>query len=55
MIRHMSLPAHEPDHAAEVLAESMEGRSFPFVPLGGATSGDEHRTLIEVYLEEFTA
>jgi hypothetical protein len=57
MIHHVSIPAREPDHVAEVLAELMGGRSFPFGPLEGAfmaASGDEHGTLIEVYPEGST-
>ena len=52
MIHHVSLPAREPQRVAEVLAELMGGRCFPFGPLEGAfmaTSGDAHGTMIEVY------
>jgi hypothetical protein len=54
MIHHVSLPAHEPRHVAEVLAELMCGRCLPFAPREGAfmaLSGDTHGSLIEVYPE----
>jgi hypothetical protein len=40
-------PAREPQHVAEVLAELMNGKCFPFGPLEGAfmaTSGDAQAT-----------
>ena len=43
MIHHVSIPAREPEHVAEVLAELMNGKCVPFGPLQGAfmaTSGD---------------
>lgn len=55
MIHHVSIPAREPKHVAEVLAELMNGRAYPFP--GGiadsfmAVSGDAHGTMIEVYPE----
>src|SRR5579883_2042401 len=55
MIHHVSISAREPKHVAEVLAELMEGRCYPFP--GGvadsfmAVSGDEHGSMIEVYPE----
>ena len=55
MIHHISISAHEPQHVAEVLAELMGGRCYPFP--GGvarsfmAVSGDEHGSMIEVYPE----
>lgn len=53
MIHHVSLPARDPTHVAEVLAELIGGRAFPFSgPLPGArmaVSGDPHGTMIEVY------
>ncbi len=53
MIHHVSIPAADPKHVAEVLAELMSGRSYPFPALipGSfmAVSGDEHATMIEVY------
>ena len=36
MIHHVSIPAREPQHVAEVLAELMGGKCFPFGPLEGA-------------------
>jgi hypothetical protein len=57
MIHHVSIPAREPRHVAEVLAELMGGRCHPFGPPEGAfmaTSGDEHGTMIEVYPERAT-
>ncbi len=53
MIHHISISAHDPKHVAEVLAELMNGRCYPFP--GGvadsfmAVSGDEHGSMIEVY------
>jgi hypothetical protein len=58
MIHHVSISAHDPKHVADVLAELMNGRSFPFP--GGvansfmAVSGDDSGTLIEVYPEDVT-
>ena len=57
MIHHVSIPAQEPRHVAEVLAELMGGKCFPFGPLDGAfmaASGDAHGTMIEVYPERAT-
>jgi hypothetical protein len=57
MIHHVSIPAREPRHVAEVLAELMGGKCHPFGPLEGAfmaTSGDVHGTMIEVYPERAT-
>jgi hypothetical protein len=58
MIHHVSIPAHDPRQVAEVLAELMEGRAYPFSgPLPGAymaVSGDPHGTMIEVYQEDVT-
>jgi len=57
MIHHVSIPAREPQHVAEVLAELMKGKCFPFGPLEGAfmaTSGDANGTMIEVYPERTT-
>jgi hypothetical protein len=54
MIHHVSIPAREPQHVAEVLAELMNGQCIPFGPLEGAfmaTSGDANGTMIEVYPE----
>jgi hypothetical protein len=58
MIHHVSISAHDPKHVAEVLAELMGGRAYPFP--GGiassfmAVSEDGHGTLIEVYPEDVT-
>ena len=57
MIHHVSIPARDPRHVAEVLAELMRGRCHPFGPLEGAfmaASGDEHGSMIEVYPEQST-
>jgi hypothetical protein len=57
MIHHVSIPAREPQHVAEVLAELMNGRCVPFSPLEGAfmaMNGDEHGSMIEVYPERAT-
>ena len=57
MIHHVSIPAHEPQRAAEVLAELMNGKCVPFSPLAGAfmaLSGDAHGSMIEVYPERAT-
>jgi hypothetical protein len=57
MIHHVSIPAREPQHVAEVLAELMNGKCFPFGPLEGAfmaASGDANGTMIEVYPESAT-
>lgn len=56
MIHHVSIAARQPRHVAEVLAELMDGRAYPFP--GGiadsfmAVSGDEHGSMIEVYPED---
>ncbi|GLS17576.1 hypothetical protein GCM10007874_05910 [Labrys miyagiensis] len=53
MLHHISIPASDPRHVSEVLAELMKGRSYPFPgPVSGAfmaVSGDPHGTMIEVY------
>jgi hypothetical protein len=57
MIHHVSIPAHDPRHVAEVLAELMNGRCVPFGPLEGAfmaATGDANGTMIEVYPEGAT-
>jgi len=57
MIHHISIPAREPQHVAEVLAELMNGNCIPFGPLEGAfmaTSGDANGTMIEVYPQRAT-
>jgi len=56
MIHHVSIAARQPRHVAEVLAELMNGRAYPFP--GGiadsfmAVSGDAHGSMIEVYPED---
>ena len=58
MIHHVSISARDPKHVADVLAELMNGRTYPFP--GGvadsfmAVSGDEHGSMIEVYPETVT-
>jgi len=58
MIHHVSISARDPKHVAAVLAEVMNGKSYPFP--GGvadsfmAVSGDDSGTLIEVYPEHVT-
>jgi hypothetical protein len=53
MIHHISLAAKDPKHVADVFAELMGGKAYPFP--GGfrdsymAVSGDRHGTAIEVY------
>jgi hypothetical protein len=57
MIHHVSIPAREPRHVAEVLAELMNGKCMPFGPLDGAfmaMSSDTNGTMIEVYPERTT-
>jgi hypothetical protein len=58
MIHHVSISAKNPSHVAAVLAEVMNGRSYPF-PGGIADSfmaveGDGHGTMVEVYPEDVT-
>jgi hypothetical protein len=58
MIHHVSIPAHDPRRVADVLADLLQGRAYPFP--GGipgaymAVSGDAHGTMIEVYPETTT-
>jgi hypothetical protein len=57
MIHHVSIAAREPQRVAEVLAELMNGKCFPFGPLEGAfmaVSGDANSTMFEVYPEGTT-
>ena len=52
MIHHISIPAENPLHVAEVLAELFNGFSAPFPSHPDsyvAFAGDEYGTLIEVY------
>ena len=55
MIHHVSIPAKDPKHVADVLAELMNGRAYPFpgsiADSFMAVSGDAHGTMIEVYPE----
>jgi hypothetical protein len=55
MIHHVSIPAKDPKHVADVLAELMNGRAYPFpgsiTNSFMAVSGDAHGTMIEVYPE----
>lgn len=52
MIHHFSIAAENPQHAATVLAEVLNGKAFPFYPHPGSYMVfplDEHGTAIEVY------
>lgn len=52
MIHHISIPAKNPLHVAEVLAELLKGYAAPFQSHPGsyvAFAADEYGTLIEVY------
>lgn len=52
MIHHLSISAQNPQHVAEVLAEVLNGKAFPFFPHPGsymALSLDDHGTEIQVY------
>jgi hypothetical protein len=52
MIFHASIPADDPQHVAEVLAEIWKGEAFRFPPWPGgyvAMAGDERSSTIEVY------
>lgn len=52
MIHHLSIPARDPRHVAEVLTELFGGTLTGFGPWQGgwiAWAGDEHGTAIEVY------
>jgi hypothetical protein len=55
MIHHVSIPARDPKHVADVLAELMKGRAYPFpgniADSFMAVSGDPHGTMVEVYPE----
>lgn len=59
MIHHASIPAHDPQHVAAVLAELMHGTVYAFpgnVPgTFMAVSGDAHGTMIETYPHATTA
>ena len=55
MIHHVSIPARNPQHVAEVLAEVMGGKCMPFGPLEGAFMAmGSDRGMIEVYPERAT-
>lgn len=58
MIHHVSISAKNPQHVAEVLAEVMGGKCFPFpgriVDSFMAVSNDSKGTMIEVYPEQVT-
>lgn len=52
MIFHASIPADDPQHVAEVIAEIWKGEAFRFPPWPGAyvaMAGDERGSTIEVY------
>lgn len=52
MIHHISIPAENPQHVAQVLAQLIHGQFVPFPSHPGsyvAVAGDEHGTMIEVY------
>ena len=55
MIHHVSIPARDPKHVAEVLAEVMGGRCVPFGPLEGAFMAlGADGGMIEVYPDKAT-
>jgi hypothetical protein len=55
MIHHVSIPARNPQHVAEVLAEVMGGRCVPFGPLEGAFMAlGADGGMIEVYPDKAT-
>jgi hypothetical protein len=55
MIHHVSIPARNPQHVAEVLAEVMGGRCVPFGPLEGAFRAlGADGGMIEVYPDRAT-
>ncbi|HLO84991.1 MAG TPA: hypothetical protein VK203_08285 [Nostocaceae cyanobacterium] len=52
MIHHLSIPANNPRHVAEVLAKIWNGQAAPFPPHSGsymAIAHDEYGTMIEVH------
>lgn len=52
MIFHASIPAHDPQRVATVVAEIWSGEAFRFPPWPGgwvAMAGDERATMLEVY------
>lgn len=57
MLFHMSIPADDPAHVAQVIAELWRGQSFPFPPFPGsftAMAGDSRASSIEVYPRAIT-
>ena len=55
MIHHVSIPARNPQHVAEVLAEIMGGKCVPFGPLEGAFMAlGADGGMIEVYPDKAT-
>lgn len=58
MIHHVSIPACDPRHVAQVLAELMDGNCYPFPGAiqdsWMAVSGDRVGTMIEVYPADVT-
>lgn len=54
MIFHISMPAHEPERVAKVVAELWGGEAFPFLPMARngswvAFAGDDRGSAIEFY------
>lgn len=52
MIHHISIPANNPLHVAQVLAEVLDGKVGIFPPNPNSymvAAGDEYGTLIEIY------
>jgi hypothetical protein len=53
VIHHVSISAQDPKHVADIIAELMKGRAFPFpgkiADSFMAVSDDEHGSMIEVY------
>ncbi|MBV8778688.1 MAG: hypothetical protein JO258_15930 [Alphaproteobacteria bacterium] len=55
MIHHVSIPARNPQHVGEVLAEIMGGKCMPFGPLEGAFMAmGADGSMIEVYPDQAT-
>lgn len=55
MIRHLSIPARDPQRVAVVLGEVLGGRAYPFPVYPGswiAIAGDPSGTAVEVYPED---
>lgn len=52
MIHHISISAHNPQLVAEVIAQVIEGKAFPFSPVEGGfitLADDGYATAVEVY------